>query len=923
MFQRTKICSGLLMAFGSLMAQQGHAQDAAANDAGVQRVEVTGSAIRRIDAEGALPVLVLKKEDIQKTGATSTVDLLQRLSTVQGGTPEAGSVGGSTYGFSGVSIHDVGETRTLVLLNGHRLTQFGGQTLTGFAAGFDLNAIPVSAIERVEVLTDGASALYGADAIAGVVNFITKRDFTGVSISGGFSAPKGGAHENRLSISGGVGNLDTDGFNVEFTYGHDKRTPLKASSRSFASTGNLVFQQGGKTYRSQNYSASSVPANVLDDNGNLISPYLIANGKCPTNTFRVTDGGDDFCGFDYVSTLEIYPERSRDSLMVSGTARVGTQELFADVLLSSTKQTSRIAAVPGSISISADSALFQQYLAPLGITEDTLAYYRVNDLGARTDADKADFLDFAVGSRGSLGSVDYTATYTHSQSTAKANISGYPGALALSALRASGLLNPFVLTGEQTAAGQAALNGANYKGYWDGGTASLDTVQVQGSSALATLPAGDLSLALGANINKEKFQSKPSLFAQGKLSDPVAGTLCDPDAGLACDQRFGDAAAEVPYSANRTSWGVFSEVNVPVVKGLDFTGDVRFDHFSDFGSATTGKVSFRYAPAKSFLLRGSVGTGFHAPSVPQVKAAPQSYGVTSDPYECTTELQEVATSLGAQCQPGKRQYDVVAGGNAALKPERSKQATIGMLLEPTSYFSASIDYWWVNIRDSFGTLSENTVFANPLKYAPGAWTTQTDIATGVKYLAWNAGNANLGKLYKSGIDFNGTLRGSLGAVGSLVSNVTATHMIRSRFQQEQGGEYFNDLGDNSQGSMAFRWKGAWRNTVTTGAWSNTLSINFQSGYWDAETDVEEVDASGTVLDANAKVRIHVKPYYTADWQTAWVATKNLSLSVGLLNLTNKKPPFVLNTTGGQQVGYDANLYDPRGRTVYVNGTLKF
>ncbi len=917
---RTKLAVSIsAILVSGLATSAAYAQDASTQT--LERVEITGSAIRRIDAEGALPVMVLKKDDIAKTGATSTVDLLQRLSTVQGGTPEAGSVGGSTFGFSGVSIHDVGETRTLVLLNGHRLSQFGGQTLTGFAAGFDLNGIPVSAIERVEVLTDGASALYGSDAIAGVVNFITKRDYQGASITVGVSTPKDGAKEKRASISAGFGNLDTDGYNIGVTYGHDERTALKATSRSYASTGNLVFSEGGKTYRSQNSSASSIPANVIDDNGNLISPYLIQNGSCPTNTFRVTDGSDDYCGFDYVSTLEIYPVRKRDSLMTSATARVGTHDLFADVLMSQTKQTSRIAPVPGGVPVKAGSALFDEHLAPLGITQDTTAYYRVNDLGWRTNEDKAKFLDIAIGSRGTFGTIDYSATYTHSKSDVKGNISGYPGALALSNLTSSGSIDPFVLSGQQSADGQKALNSIAYKGYWDGGTATLDTVQTQASTAIATLPAGEVTLAVGSNFNKEKFESKPSLFAQGLLADPVAGTLCDPAKGLECDQRFGDAAAMVPYTAKRNSWGVFSEVNVPVVKGLDLTGDVRYDRFSDFGGASTGKLSFRFSPTKTFLLRGSVGTGFHAPSVPQVNAALQSYGVTEDPYTCTAALQQIATSLSAQCQPGKKQYDVLASGNPDLKAERSKQATLGFRMEPTRSISVGLDYWWVGIRDAFGQLDEETVFKDPLKYA-GSWSTQKDIATGATYLAFKNDNLNLGKLFKSGLDLDATFREKFG-FGKVTSQIQATYMLRSRFQYEQNGDYFSNLGDNTTGSMAFRWKGSWRNTVAMGAWEHTLGMNFKSGYHDAETEVQELDAAGNVVNPAAVVRLRAKAYYTFDWQTTWNINKTMSLSGGVLNIGDKAPPFVLNTTGGQQVGYDANLYDPRGRTWYLNGTVQF
>ena len=136
MFKRSKISMAVALTVGSLVSAAAYAQAA-------QRVEITGSAIRRIDAEAALPVTVLKAEDIARSGVTNTVDLLRLLPSVQGSTGESASVGGTTFGFSGVSIHNIGETRTLVLLNGHRLSLFGGQTLTGFAAGFDLNAIPV------------------------------------------------------------------------------------------------------------------------------------------------------------------------------------------------------------------------------------------------------------------------------------------------------------------------------------------------------------------------------------------------------------------------------------------------------------------------------------------------------------------------------------------------------------------------------------------------------------------------------------------------------------------------------------------------------------------------------------------------------------------------------------------------------------
>ena len=142
------------------------------------------------------------------------------------------------------------------------------------------------------------------------------------------------------------------------------------------------------------------------------------------------------------------------------------------------------------------------------------------------------------------------------------------------------------------------------------------------------------------------------------------------------------------------------------MKNLEFGAAVRYDHYSDFGSTTNAKGTFRWTPARNLLVRGSVGTGFHAPTVPQINAATQSYGVTVDNYDCSPDLQTIATSLGAQCRPNNQQYDQFAGGNKDLKPEKSRQATLGLRFEPTNQYSLGADFWWVAIKDAFGQITE-------------------------------------------------------------------------------------------------------------------------------------------------------------------------------------------------------------------------
>jgi iron complex outermembrane receptor protein len=485
-------------------------------------------------------------------------------------------------------------------------------------------------------------------------------------------------------------------------------------------------------------------------------------------------------------------------------------------------------------------------------------------------------------------------------------------------------LNPFVGQGAQTPAAKAAIDAANFKGYFEGGVSKLDTVFLRGSKEIATLPAGPLLLGTGINYNVEKFQSKPSLFAQGRLADPVAGTLCDEANGIPCDTRFGDEAFKNPYSVERKSYGLFGELVTPVVKNLEVTTSLRYDHYSDFGNTTTAKGAFRWTPVKEFLLRGSVGTGFRAPTVPQVKASIEPFGVTNDNYTCTPALAQVAATQGAVCQPGNRQYDKIIGGNTALKPEKSRQATLGFRVEPSSTLTLGADLWHVQLRDQIGQLDESVVFADPLKF-PAVWTSKRDTGTGTNYLAFFQGNQNLGKYYATGIDFDVTNRMKLQAA-DLTSNLALTYMIRESQQITPGGTYYSAIGNFAEiGTVTFRWQGKLTNTLTVGAWAHTLALNFKSGYTDAETTAEVLDAAGNVAGTQ-KLRLPVKQYFTFDWQTQWAPMKNLALTAGVLNLFDDKPPLSISSTGtnrGQQFGFDDRYYDSRGRTLYLNASYKF
>lgn len=946
---KAAIVAGLGVAAGNATAQDAPTAGSASSipadksptasaDDGIETIYVTGSSIRRIKGETSLPVQVIDAEAIAKTGVTSVADLVRKLPALQGGTVESSSIGSNSYGFAGVDVHNQGENHTLVLLNGRRLAQFGGQTLTGFAAAMDLNAIPVSAIERVEILTDGASALYGSDAVAGVVNFITKKKQTDGGINVQTYRPDGGGEETGVSISKGIGDYATDGWNLFVAASTEKRKELKSIERSYADSALIDFNYGGKRYAALNgISNSAIPANARSNNpqsvyfGQNVNPFQLTTGECPELT--IPDGPN--CYMNTTPLIQIYPERERHTGSASFNLKLGEDHnFFTDFLISRTKSVSKIAPVPGQVPISPTSQLYQDYLAPLmgpdgrpifinnrdanndGVADNITASYRVFDLGPRVSDDKADFYHVASGFEGVVAGWDYNVAYTQSESKVEGSISGYPGGAALANLLSSGQINPFLGIGQQTPEGLAALQAINYSGYWDGGVSKLQTFELRGSRQIYEFANGNaVSLGTGVNYFKEKFQSKPSEFAQANLDDPVAGTPAAGGPGTG-DQRFGDAAAQIPYGANRDVYGAYAEILAQPIDMLELNFALRYDNYDDVGDATNFKAGFKLTPATGVLLRGSYGTGFKAPSVPQLNASRQSYGVTAEPYTCGPELTAIAESLGAICRPDESQYDVFAGGNQELEAEKSRQATLGMVFEPSRGFSIGADFWWVAIKNVFGQIAEQEAFSNPTQY-PDAWTTFTDPVTQETYLAYNQTNLNLGKQYTSGIDYD--IRGTWDVgFGTFRSQLLATQLLSSKSQLLPGGAYYYNMDNYSEelGNVSFTWQARLQNTLVVGKWTHDVGLNYKSGYEDVISDVYGLDENGDFNGDDATVALRVSPYFTVDWQSSWNVIKPLTITVGALNLFDKDPPLSL-TTANFPVGYDARYYDPRGITPYA------
>jgi iron complex outermembrane receptor protein len=920
MFRKTQVCRAALLALagvGAVTALPVQAQQT------LEKVEITGSAIKRIVEEGALPVQTFTREEIERSGAQTVVELVQTMSSMQGFSTSSQAVGASAASISTASVHGIGESRTLVLLNGHRIAKWAGQSLTGSGAAIDLNTLPLSAIERVEVLTDGASALYGADAVAGVINFILKTNQTDANISLTHSVPDGSVGKNTaFSLSKGWGDLRADGYNVLIAFSQDEQDRLKASDRSFSKTGVIPFKQGGQNYVFFNGSIRSAPANWIiadpatggDVYFNLGNPYLSANGACPPG--HVLD--DPLCRFDYAKTVEIFPESKRQNALATFSKKFGEHTFSTDLVWSKYDLTARIAPPPVDMVIPTGSALYNKYM-PGGANvldpgstygDDLYAYWRGVDAGNRTTQDKTEALHLDFSLKGALAGWDYNTAVIHSENKWDENyLGGWLMQNEQDAAIAGGLIDPFLGAGQQD---PNVIAGMQYKGAFKSGKATLDMFELRGSRDVFKIGPSSAQLAAGIGFGREQFKYTPSNIAQG-IGNNIAG----------------DTSQERPYDVTRNAWGLFGELLVPVVKGVEVTGALRHDHYDDFGDTTNYKLAARYQPARNFLMRASLGSGFKAPSVPQVSAGQQLYGVTGNQYNCPTiALAEVRkTYPDAQCRIDGSQYEIFASGNKDLKPEKSDQWAVGFQVEPTEWSFFGADLWSVRIKDRINQLAEDVVMGDQAAYLKN-FTVFNDPGTGNTYVALYLPNENLGDEKFMGIDVEGRLLFQT-PVGKLRTALHWTHMLKHDYQRLKGGDWFSNLGKFNDNEVTFRDQVKLIFNLDYGKFAHTLTASWKSSYRDYQCTVDDcgsvylLNPDGSLGSDVDMLDHQVDSYYTFDWQTQYQHSKNLGFVIGIINIANQKPPFTIQTYAGHQIGYDNRYADPRGRIIYGSLNLRF
>lgn len=890
------------------------AGQALAQEAPMQRVEITGSAIKRIAVEGALPVQRLTKEQIAKTGATTVADLIQKLPAMQGFTIDAIAAGTNSGGRVSASIHDIGESYTLVLLNNRRIAPQGdGSTV-------NLNAIPMSAVERVEILTDGASALYGSDAIAGVINFILKDNVSATTVEATYGQPfdSSAGRETSFNITSGWTSAD-ERLSLVGTYRHDERTQIRATEREFAKTAYLPFSANGTNYIYDRTSTAAVPANVsvtfTDPKQPSIgfSPYLKKNGTCPTmNQVSLSNTATtQNCAFDFVQTVEIVPENKRDTFFGKANYKLNDNvTLFAETALSRMDLTARIAPNTAPFTITTASQYYKDNVLPwltpaqAAAVKTVSGNYRTYDWGTRDSQTITESQHFVTGAKGDIGAWSFDTGLTWSRNQIDERyVGGYALNKEFRDMLANRSFDPFAPIGAQSDATKQLIAGSIFHGSIRTASTTMKGIDAHASRELFDLSGGKAQLAIGGDFRNYHYEQTPSAAAA---------------AGMVYNLNTPPA-----YDMSRDAAGLFGELLAPVAKGVELTAAARYDTFSaiDNGvtnstmgnreSATTYKLSARWQPTATTLVRASYGTGFKAPGMLDIGQPLVNAGFTSGNYNCPIASADY-------CRPGKTQYNVVSGGNENLKPEKSKQYTIGFRMEPSAAFSFGADLWDVKIRDAVSSVSETLAFNDVAKYRE-LFTTYTEPATGNTYWAFKSLSINIGQTHNQGIDWDLTGRHKF-AFGNLTSTLAGTYLLKSDYTvpgtSDQWTNSMNFFGINN--AVSFRHVAKWTNTLDTGAFSNTIVVSYRNGYTDAEATVRNLSTN-----KNELIRLHVPSYLTFDWQGKWAVSKELSLRAGIKNLFDREPPLSLRNSSGHQVGFDPRYADAIGRRFYMTAGYTF
>ncbi|WP_028116382.1 TonB-dependent receptor [Ferrimonas senticii] len=834
---------------------------AVAND-DVERIEVTGSHIKRTDMEGPSPILAISEEDIRNAGAQDVSELLAKLPVSGAGTfsTQGNDSDDTGNGGSAISLRGLGADSTLVLLNGRRISvsAFAKEIDTAFV---DINSIPLAAIARVEILKDGASATYGSDAIAGVVNIILKKDFEGFEVTASIGdTSEGGGQETTAAMLWG-----TQGDNSHTTVVLDyfQRDETLYADRDYSKSANQSGR-GGIDFRSSAGNPGSYSTFSRDEDGAIVSDgNWTPDPNCPAD---LTVG--PFCRYDYAPFMTQTPETERVGLMVMQQYHINEQvEAFAELTYQHNNTLVRGAASPsfGEFTMAADNPLFVSGAATNPFPgEDITMRRRLTETLGRVKEVETDNARMVLGLKGDVFDWDWQLAYTYSRS--RSNEYGTRGFVWTPALQAaidSGEFNPFSTTNSAEVLDQVTVNTSR------DGKSTTKAFDGKISGELFDYGLGTAALAVGFEYREESLADNPDeLFLRGEI--------------------FGTEATQASGARDQTS--LFAELALPLGDTFEAQLALRHEDYSDFGTNTSPKIALRWAPIDTLALRASWGEAFRAPSLVQL-----GLGSTQESPGLVDNTRCPLTGEEFDCSAQER--TVIFSGNPDLQPEESTSYNIGAIWEVTDAWSLSVDYWNYDqdnliTSDTQKLLDDNGTNPAIVKREP--------TVNGVpgQIIEIYDSFINLGGQQTDGIDFDTAYLLKTNGAGDFNFSYNLTYVLS--FDEIGADGSRKDLNGEYQ-HPDVRWTAAvdWQ----LDSYAAAARIN----YIGEVNDDVDAGATGTIdsmttLDLNAS-------YLLNHWR----------FTVGANNVLDEEPPFSAATF----MGYDTKTYSAQGRFVYAEVAYRF
>ncbi|MEC9406042.1 MAG: TonB-dependent receptor [Pseudomonadota bacterium] len=836
--------------------------------------EVTGSRLGRADVEGALPVSVINRDDIDASGFTSVGELLRNTVFNSAGAFRAQS-GSSAQGLVAVDLRGLGSQRTLVLIDGRRAPK------APYApTAQDLNAVPLAAVERIEILKDGAGAIYGSDAIGGVINVITRKDYEGVEVSYQVQSNdrEGGDVEQgnvTIGISGDRGNMviGASYFQRDIIFARDS-----------------LFNSPGASFFSNNL----IWGEDTDGDGTTDGyVYAPVPGGCPAPTtpgYFITGAG--LCGYDFTLVSADEAETGNRGLFTKGFYEIN-DDWGVTVNASINRATSFGRYAPSlndvSLTIPIDNAFLDEQAA--GIDPNTLStpiyfYHRFAGLGTRDTTTDANVYDLSGIFEGRIGAVNVEFGARHNeykffetgrnfvvlpivQSYLDSDTYDYTDPLSNS---------DAVLNSMKATIGRESIwrTEEAFAGF------DMPVFEMSGGTA---------QLAGGFEYRTEEYNDQYDSLSEGGAIGGSAGNSAGTD---------------------RTVRALYGEMLLPIMDTLEVSVAARYDDYSDYGSDTSPSVRLRYQPLPDLALRASYSAGFRAPSLDLISQKPafSAESISNDGPSCVFNggTFDTSTNTCRNADGSVRQFQINATqiANPDLASEQSDQFSLGVAYQVTSFFDFSLDYYNIQITDRIDTLTPSEILdslrvGDPV---PAAFTVtrgnNNDPNARITNIVF--GFANNGELDTSGLDFEGNFSFAMGGLGTIESQLRYVHILEYKID---GGR--DQVGDPSLPEYRMTANTRW-------TWSD---LEFS---WNMNIIGDQAETTNVQPDGSVSQDGHVPTYVTHDFQLGYTTPWNGTIAVGAINAFGKEPDQRSAFDGRD---YNFYLYDQYGTQPYVRYTQRF